>query len=204
MNISRISPLALIAVLWFPTGANAHCDEIKHAGSHPHCAVDDGSGGDSSSQEIGIHDDTSHPETNAVLWAPTDASPACVLQKGPGNSLSGAFSRHDMCATVYKEGNLSMLGDDIVVLVSKDKRGAVLGVQVQGQDVIGSIGVVHVSDVMVPSSIVNNPDGTMVIHVHSDDVHMFKCDTHVLKKKSVCTIDVGTFAIDDMVYSAAL
>ena len=73
-----------------------------------------------------------------------------------------------------------------------------------GQAVIGSIGVVHVSDVMVPSSIVNNPDGTIVSHVHSDDVHMFKCDTHVLKKKSVCTIDVGSFAIDDMVYSAAL
>lgn len=41
-------------------------------------------------------------------------------------------------------------------------------------------------------------------HRFALDVHMFKCDTHVLKKKSVCTIDVGTFAIDDMVYSAAL
>ncbi len=41
-------------------------------------------------------------------------------------------------------------------------------------------------------------------HRFAPDVHMFKCDTHVLKKKSVCTIDVGTFAIDDMVYSAAL
>ena len=202
--------MAFAAMLLLPTGAYAHCDEEKHAGNHPHCANGDDDGGNGSTKVIGVHDDTSHAAMVAPLWAPSDppSDPpsGCLMLKGTGKNLSGAFPRHDLCATLYtKISNVTVatLGDDITVVVSTNRQGAVQAVQVRGQDFIGSIGVVHVSDVMVPDSVTHDPDGSMVIHVHSDDVQMLKCDTHVLKKKSKCTIDAGKFAIDDLVYSTA-
>ncbi len=210
MSVIRLSAITLFVLLSIPAVSYAHCDEVKHAGDHPHCSGnggsggDGGGGGDDSSQVIGVVDDDNVSDPQAPLWAPTSESPVCLMQKGPGKSMSGAFPRHDLCATLYTEISgviVPTLHDDIIVIVAADNHGVVQTVQVQGQDFIGSIGIVHISDLMVPSSVDNNPDGSMVIHVHSDDVQMNKCDTHVLKQKSVCTIDAGLFAIDDLLYT---
>ena len=76
-----------------------------------------------------------------------------------------------------------------------------MGVEVQGQDWIGTDGIVHISGFMVPDSVSNNPDGTLVIHVHEDNVPLYKCDTHVLRNKSVCDNIVGQFELHDLVYT---
>jgi len=209
MNVIQLSVISLAVLLSIPAVSYAHCDEVKHAGDHPHCSGNGGSGGkgggggDGSSQVIGVvDDDVSDPQ--APLWAPTSVSPGCLMQKGPAKSMSGAFPRHALCATLYTEISSAIvptLHDDIIVIVAADKNGVVQTVQVQGQDFIGSIGIVHISPLMVPSSVDNNLDGSIVIHVHADNVQMNKCDTHVLKQKSVCTIDAGLFAIDDLLYT---
>ena len=196
MIVLRLSALALIAVLWIPTGAYAHCDGVKHAGDHPHCS---GSGGNDSSQIIGVHDDGSEPEPAAPLWAPTDVVATCGLQKNSGKSLSGAFPRHALCATLTTTGDA--LTDDIIIVVDADNRGEVLSVQVHGQDIRGDDGIVYITDLMTPLRVDNNSDGNMVIHVHADNVNIYRCDTHVLKKKSICNTPSGIFAIDDLVYS---
>ena len=201
MRVNPISALILIAAMMMPATGFAHCDEDKHAGNHPHCTGNGGGkdGGKNNAQEIGVHADSSVPNLGAPVWAPTDTLDTCVLQKGPGNGLSGAFPRHDLCATLMSTGD--SLTDDIIIIVDTDNLGNVLSVQVQGQDKIGGDGIVYISDEVVPDSVVNNPDGTMVIHVDAEIVSLYKCDTHVLKQKSVCDIPSGIFALHDLVYS---
>ncbi len=41
MKILPLPVLSLVTIMLVPTGVNAQCDGIKHAGNHPHC-----SGGD--------------------------------------------------------------------------------------------------------------------------------------------------------------
>ena len=164
----------------------------------------DGGGGDdggtTTPKVIGVHEHDSIG--GQYVWAPTDTLPSCVLQQNSGNSLSGAFPRHDLCATLMTAGDA--LTDDIIIVVDTDKQGTVLGVQVQGQAIIGTEAFVYISDMVVPVSVVKNNDGTMIIHVDAPTVYLYKCDTHVLKRKSVCTNMIGTFALHDLVYSSQL
>ena len=170
-----------------PHGPNGSCDN-------------DGSGsGGNIPQVIGVHEHDNLGLPGAPLWAPTDILDTCVLQKNSGKSLGGAFPRHDLCATLMTD--TTMIEDDIILIVHTSNRGVVLGVEVQGQDTIGLEGIVHISGLMVPESVGNNPDGSMVIHVHADMVNLYKCDTHVLKQKSICDIPAGVFALQDLVYS---
>ena len=67
---------------------------------------------------------------------------------------------------------------------------------------IGADGIVYITDLMTALRVDNNSDGNMVIHVHADNVNIYRCDTHVLKKKSICNTPSGIFAIDDLVYSS--
>ena len=202
MKVSTFASLILFTVTIMPTVVFGHCDEDKHAGNHPHCTGSGGGdgGGDKDTTVIGVHADNTVSNSGAPVWAPTDTLNTCVLQKGPANGLSGAFPRHDLCATLITTGDA--LTDDIIIIVNKDKRGNVLWVQVQGQDLIGDDGIVYISDELAPISVVNNPDGTMVIHVDAPTVRLYKCDTHLLKKKSVCNIPSGIFALHDLLYTS--
>jgi hypothetical protein len=173
-----------------PHGPNDSCDD---GGS--------GSGGNAP-QVIGVHEHDGLDLIFAPLWAPTDKLSTCVLQKNSGKSLSGAFPRHDLCASL-PDNSVPIIQDDIIVIVHTSNRGEVLAVEVQGQDSIGTVGLVHISDVMVPSSVENVADGSMIIHVHADNVGLYKCDTHVLKKQSNCDALIGEFALHDLIYSSA-
>lgn len=161
-----------------------------------------GTGGNAGNEQqiIGVHRDISLRRPKASLWAPTDALSSCVLQKNSGKSLSGAFPRHELCASLPDDAS-PLLRDDIIIIVHTTNRGVVLGVEVQGQDWIGSVGLVHISEVMVPNSVGIDSDGNLVIHVHSDNVPLYQCDTHVLRNKSLCDVLVGHFALHDLVYS---
>ncbi len=157
-------------------------------------------GGTNTPKVIGVH---KHDRIGGqFVWAPTDTLASCVLQQNSGNSLSGAFPRHAECAALITSGDA--LTDDIIIVVDTDKQGMVVGVQVQGQDVIGAEAFVYISDIVVPYSVVKNDDGTMIIHVDAQNVTLYKCDTHVLKRKSVCTEVRGIFALHDLVYSSQL
>jgi hypothetical protein len=172
----------------------------KPHGPNDSCDSTGGDSGGNTPQVIGLHQDTY--TDGAPLWAPTDASSDCVMQKNSGKSLSGAFPRHELCASL-PENSVSgaILRDDIIVIVQASNRGEVLSVEVQGQDYIGTVGIVHISDVMAPSSVDRFDDGSMVIHVHANNVGLYKCDTHILKKQSNCDQKVGEFALDDLFYS---
>ncbi len=172
----------------------------KPHGPNDSCDSTGGDSGGNTPQVIGVseHDGL---ELSAPLWAPTYAPLFdCVMQKNSGKSLSGAFPRHELCASLPENGENAILRDDIIVIVQASNRGEVLSVQVQGQDLIGTVGIVHISDVMTPYSVVSFDDGSMVIHVHANNVGLYKCDTHILKKKSNCLIWVGEFALHDLIY----
>ena len=204
MNIPRVATFSLaVAVAVFALGYAGPAFALPPVcpSDHPSCKGDDGGkGGDKDTTVIGVHADNTVPNSDAPVWAPTDTLDTCVLQKGPSNSLSGAFPRHDPCATLITTGDA--LTDDIIIIVNKDKRGNVLWVQVQGQDLIGGDGIVYISDELTPKSVVNNPDGTMVIHVDAPTVSLYRCDTHLLRRKSVCNIPSGIFALHDLVYTS--
>jgi hypothetical protein len=94
-----------------------------------------------------------------------------------------------------------MLTDDIIVHTVVAKSGEITGVQVIGQDVIGDAGIAHESDVIpvVPARL---PDAAgFTLHVHGADVALWKLDTHVVRKRSKRIEMVGTFSLDDMIYT---
>ena len=206
MKSRYLAVLAALAFLGFSVPAAADpCgpppDNHKHCKDRGGGGGGDDDGGDNTATQIGVHADDNAPDSGFIVWAPTDTLSTCVMQKSSGNGLNGAFPRHDLCATLITSGD--SLTDDIIVVVDKDNRGNVLGVQVQGQDKIGGDGIVYISDNVEPVSVVNNPDGTMVIHVDAPIVTLWKCDTHVLKQKSVCDQPSGVFALHDLVYGPA-
>ena len=41
MRILPLPVFSLVTIMLLPTGVNARCDEVKHAGNHPHCSGDD-------------------------------------------------------------------------------------------------------------------------------------------------------------------
>jgi len=201
----RVHKLASALFFLFVIGTTFSGQAIACHKDNPHgpngepCDGGGGGSGDNTPQIIGVHRH-SGLSSSALLWAPTESSNTCVLQKNSGKSLSGAFPRHDLCASLPNQ-DVAWLRDDIIIIVHTSNRGEVLGVEVQGQDWIGTGGIVHISEGMVPDSVSNNPDGTMVIHVHEDLVPLYQCDTHVLRNKSVCDYKVAQFALHDLVYT---
>jgi len=112
------------------------------------------------------------------------------------------FPRHDICATLTTTSGHT-IADDIKILVTRDKKsGQVVSAQVKGQDVIGLVGLMHISNEMVtaPIDVSTEAGGSFTVHLHADDVILWECNTHLLKHKSVCVINRGTFAIDDLFY----
>ncbi len=125
-----------------------------------------------------------------------------VGQTAGTNGLNAVFPRHDPCATLTTS-TAATIADDIKIIVSRDKKsGDIVSAHVQGQDTIGSEGLMHISDEMisVPLKATNHPDGSFTVHLHADEVRLWKCDTHLLKHHSVCTELKGMFAIDDLYY----
>ena len=199
MRVSRfLLGVLIIVIIGYSVPAYAP-PKCGGANPPPACNKDGDDTGGNIPQVIGVHLDRD-VTASVPVWGPTDVDPLCLLTKNSGNSLSGAFPRHALCATLTT-GFGQFISDDIIVIVNTNNRGEVQDVQVQGQDLIGAIGVVHISDLMVPESVIGNGDGTMVIHVHADNVKLYKCNTHVLKKKSICEEYVGSFSLDDLVYS---
>ena len=184
-----------------PAYAPPKCDGVDDP---PACNKGDGGTGGNVPQVIGVHEHA-NVSKSAPLWHPTDTPDAvtrdlCLMTKSSGSSLNGAFPRHDLCATLTTDMDL-FISDDIVIVVNAH-RGVVQDVQVQGQDVIGFEGLVHISDVVTVDSVDRDADGNVaVIHVHADHVNLHRCDTHVLKQKSVCDFLAGEFSMHDLVYS---
>ena len=208
MNILRLSTLSLavaIAVLALayanPSFAGKKCDDDS---THPSCK-DEGGGGS----------DTNVPLAVAVVehrdYVPDENSgppfqPDCEAQASSIKNLWAYFPRHDICATLITSSGY-LIADDIVIRVKIEKKKAgalpkVISVQVIGQDMDGAEGLIHQSDVITNiESVESNGGGSFVIHVHADDVQLWKCDGHLLKGQTTCTEDAGTFAIQDMVYT---
>ncbi len=142
-------------------------------------------------------------EDAAVAPGPFLYGPDCPAQTpaSSGNKLytTAIFPRHDLCATLTT--SLGSLTDDIIIQTVTNRSGDVIGVQVTGQDFIGEDGIAHESDVLLVTPIVM-PDGLgFILHVHADDVLLWKLDTHRPRKNSKRVESVGTFSLGDMIYS---
>ena len=201
MNIRRLSIFLLITMMLVPIDVSAHC-KGKHTGNHPHCSGGGGGGGSDTNVPFAVavvqHLNVSESST---LYAPATADSTCFAQAASIRHLWATFPRHDLCATLTTTIAAS-IADDVVIKVETDKSGNVVSVIATGQDTIGSEGIYHQSNVITGIfSVDTNSDGSFLIHVHADGVPLWKCDTHVLKKKTTCTENVGYFSLHDMVYT---
>ena len=84
----------------------------------PQCNKDDDSSGGNTPQVIGVRGHGSPNKQGGPLWAPTDNLSTCVLQKNSGKSLSGAFPRHDLCATLTTN-TADAIRDEIILIFDK-------------------------------------------------------------------------------------
>ena len=184
--------------------ANAHHCKGKHA-NDPGCEPGGGGGSDTNVPFAVAVVSHSTATMKSTLYRPASLDSTCLAQAPSIRSLWATYPRHDLCATLST--NVASIEDDVVIKVEVDKKSGgllnVTSVQVTGQDTIGAEGLFHQSDEIITNidNVVSNADGSFVIHVHADDVKLWKCDTHLLRKKTTCTENVGTFSIHDMVYT---
>jgi len=167
---------------------------------------DDGGGGSNTNVPFAVgvieHLGTSKAST---LYAPTTVLSTCLAQASSIRHLWAGFPRHDVCSRLTTT-TAAVIEDDVVVKVESDQNSGVLleviSIQVTGQDTIGAEGLFHQSDVITNiDSFDINGDGSFLIHVHADAVTLWKCDSHLLRKKTNCVENVGMFAIHDMIYT---
>ncbi len=151
---------------------------------------------------VSVVSDPNLQEPASPLYAPGDSDPSCLANAASSGHLTAVFPRHDLCASLPNSSS-PILSDDIVIWVDTDRVGQVVAVLVDGQDVRGTEGVYHQSELLevTPDSVEALPDGSFIVHVHADEVALWKCDTHVSGKETVCDELVGSFAIDDLIYT---
>ena len=151
---------------------------------------------------VSVVSDPNLQEPASPLYAPGDSDPSCVANAGYNGNLTAVFPRHDLCASLPNSSS-PILSDDIVIWVDTDRVGQVVAVLVDGQDVRGTEGVYYQSELLevTPGSVEALPDGSFIVHVHADEVALWKCDTHVSGEETVCDELVGSFAIDDLIYT---
>lgn len=200
---------AVVLVLCLSEPAQA-CHRGEPHGKHTSC---DGGGDGGGGGGGGGDDDTSNatylisvdphdpPDTvNSPLYdPPADCLGTNPDQKGSSVSIDVVMPRHHECATVVtSEGYL--LTDDIRIWVTTDNNGDIVSVQLIGQDVIGSEGLQHRSDLIQVTPQTPNLSGDFTLHVDADNVTIWKCDAHRIKRNTNCDVDVGTISMGDFTY----
>jgi hypothetical protein len=103
------------------------------------------------------------------------------------------------CLIVQPSGAAYALTDD-VVLTATMKGGRITGYQLRAQDVIGSEGVKHESDVIVLDSPVVPIAGGFTVHVHAERVPVWRLSGHINGRRVEV---IGHISLADVVYRPA-
>lgn len=151
-----------------------------------------------------------HTTESTTLWHPSDFVSSENLNTGyctgetPDSKskdiVTIVFFYHQTCATLTTTSGAT-LTDDLTIRTHTNSDGDIVSIQVEGQDVIGSEGIVHQSEMIYPANAPVTPvNGIFTIEARDATVEMFKCNTHTIKRNTVCDVSVGTFAIDDVRY----
>ena len=201
---ARRAALLAGAVLFAAAAAQAMAP--KSGGGKPGGGGGGGGGSTGTDFSVEVADDGAFV-SGADLWVPTetDSSPCYGWAAGTSVTKPDYFARwrvdgvHLECQDLTTSTG-AQLTDDIVVRAMKDSSGNIDRIQLTGQDLIGTEGLWHQTDV-IPVAVVASPsNGGFTIHVHARDVTLWKCNTHLMKKQTTCNEVAGTFSLDDMVY----
>lgn len=159
-----------------------------------------GGGGDSNIAPkfaVTVADDPA--TTTANLWAPGPGCPGETPDSKSKDIVTVVFFGHQTCATLTTSDG-STLTDDLTIRTHRDANGDIDSIEIEGQDVIGSEGVVLLSEAIPIDPPVTPARDGFEIHVHGANVTMYRCDTHRMMKRTSCADPAGTFSIDDISY----
>ncbi|MFN2501736.1 MAG: hypothetical protein ABR530_06970 [Pyrinomonadaceae bacterium] len=131
---------------------------------------------------------------NYVFTSPTYL-PTCSAETKDG-TYSAWFPRHDPCAIVTLDTGYK-LTDDIMLRVNTDSNGNIVSVQLRGQDVIGTEGIMHETEVVMIAPVSPAALG-FTLHVDQDVIPVWKLSRH--RDGSRVEI-VGYISLGDLVYS---
>ena len=179
--------------------AEAHHCKGGHA-NDPECDGGGGGGGGGGSEVlfevfVQFHNGNTYNSPTYVPVIPAETRE----QKGPGANYTAWYPRHDLDATVTTSTG-AMLTDDISIVVKTDEFGDIISIQLFGQDTIGKEGIMHETDELFLANPVTPTDLGFTLHVHEDDIEVWKLDTHVKKNNSQRVESVGFISLDDMEY----
>jgi len=158
-----------------------------------------GGGGDGTSltYTVSVADDATFP-SGANVWSP--CAGRTPEASGRDNVAYVVFFPRDPCSTLTTSTG-AKLTDGLRIDVARNSAGAIYAVQVSGQDVVGSDGIAHRTDLIaIPGPAVTPSASGFTLHVHAVDVPLYRCNTHRIKNNSRCDQNVGTFSFDDMIY----
>jgi hypothetical protein len=129
-----------------------------------------------------------------VFLSPTYL-PNCSAETKDG-TYNAWFPRHDPCATVTLDTGYQ-LTDDIMFRVNTDSSGNIVSVQLRGQDVIGTGGIMHETEVVMITPVYPSAMGFM-LHVEQDSIPVWKLSRHRDGKRIEI---VGFISLGDLVFS---
>jgi hypothetical protein len=183
-----VSPLVL---------AKPNCDKDP---VHPSCNGDgDGGAPIPYSAVLIIHEDEHYPITSP-LYAP-DPDGDCVAQAHTQTNISILLPRESCPELVTSE---STIIQPLAFDVPRDnKSGAIVGVSLFGTAIVDGEVLAHVSEERVfetPLDVELLEEGIFIVHLHADNLELWRCDSARIKGNTVCDQYVGTFAVDDVVY----
>ena len=125
--------------------------------------------------------------------------PSCSAETR-GGTFSAWFERHDLCATVTTSTGYT-LTDDISLHVNTNKAGNIISFQLIGQDVIGTEGLIHKSEIVtIDPAVVPSTEG-FTLHVDTDNIEIWKYDKHLNTGGAKPVEMVGYISVGDLVYT---
>ncbi|MFC1795185.1 hypothetical protein ACFL3Q_16565 [Planctomycetota bacterium] len=145
-----------------------------------------------------VFDDVAFPEGSGLPQAPPYL-PSCLAETR-GGTLSAWFERHDLCATVTTSTGYT-LTDDIGLHIGTDKAENIISFQLIGQDVIGTEGLIHRSEIVtIDPPVVPSLEG-FILHIDTDNLEIWKYDKHLNTRGAKPVEMVGYISICDLVYT---
>ena len=131
---------------------------------------------------------------NSPTYLP--ASSAKTRESG----FSAWFARHDLDATVVTSTG-KKLTDDVSVHVRTDEAGNIVSFQLIGQDVVGTEGIIHKSQVVVIDPPVAPSADGFTLHVEVDNLEIWKYDKHWNVGGAQRVEMIGRISVGDLVYT---
>ena len=150
---------------------------------------------------VAVYADIDEPTPNSPLYIPVDIDPDCIAYSEVGAAVVN-FRLLDSCADLTTNLGVVITNNRVINFDIDNRSHEIVGAKFKGNDAYGIEGFLYISDELVNSEsyVTTYPDGSFVVHLHADNVTLWRCPSFRVKKRTICDVNGGEFAIDDVLF----